>query len=889
MDLHRTPLKDFILPKLKSVFVVDYYEGLRGLLETREEFPYKTVFARPRLRSKTDIVWSTDIFSSKPSTLDRLNGYEKERYAGILYRQLQAVNDLIETLRTEEGGLPPSELLTRAISHVDEKSVYCGDGRVAIVNWGLIPRLPGPEGACIFRSGNFNSGWEQTYVPAPEEPDVDTPTGEEINVTAPDKSVDPDEQEEVGGSQADQAETVTPEVPEKVESDDDGKVDETPEVQDEVTETKEDSDSSDSDEEEADEEPEEKKEEHKKDEDKPQKDTPKGEQYRWKDFFGHTWQGLKFLLKKLWWLLVAVVLVLAALFLCRDCQGPIHKVNPFYNPLPDDPVIMPIEEGGVTVSENGLYKVANDRLNILLEKKGDDTMLEWAKAFKNHYSSEDYEVKYYNEDLYTLQIKVPADKRVEVMHEINDVIDGFKFDCFEESVYESSFAMSDPALDDPKASWYLDAIDAYSAWEITQGSEDVVVAVVDNGFDLYHPEFIGKIVSPYNVLTKDDNVRPIKTKYTDAAEHGTHVAATAVGNADNGTGLCGIAPRCKLMPIQVANDNPEGYMAGNMAVLEGILYAIQNGADVVNASIGIKPTKEVKAMTEWQQLNLIANSFKQEEELWNRIAALAKERNCILVQSAGNDNIIAGYDPNKRNTSTIKVSAVSPEIRKASFSNYGVYPELQKDYSTVSAPGQEIYSAIPGGKYMYSEGTSMASPIVAGAVALLKSVDKNITAEQAIRIFHNTGNYIDPSIGPLIQLGRAVAAAAGNDKTVAPADTLKYDDVVNNPRALDGTWKATTELFSTADNTAIELFMTFINLDGKLTIRNKGFEFTAPLKAQIDNGRIRITQSAPATAPGANSNFSAYTYTCTEDREGNLKCLAKNAINQVEFNLLRIK
>ena len=87
MDLHRTLLKDVILPKVKSVYVVDYYEGVRGLLESRPEFPYKSVFANPRFRSKTEIIWSSDVFDSEPQRLNELYGEEKEYYAHLLYYQ----------------------------------------------------------------------------------------------------------------------------------------------------------------------------------------------------------------------------------------------------------------------------------------------------------------------------------------------------------------------------------------------------------------------------------------------------------------------------------------------------------------------------------------------------------------------------------------------------------------------------------------------------------------------------------------------------------------------------------------------------------------------------------------------------------------------------------
>jgi subtilisin family serine protease len=928
MDLHRTLLKDVILPKVKSVFVVDYYEGVRGLLESRPEFPYKSIFANPRFRSKTEIIWSSDVFDSEPQRLNELYGEEKEYYAHLLYKQIQSVRELIETLKTEEGGLPLSELLSRVISNIEDKSVYCGEDQIVIVNWGLIPRQADIEGACIFKSGKFIGNWEQSHKQDPRLNNIDSVISEPDNIEditnpANDINIDSVEESDEPGNIPDNQSSVN--IGDLNHEDDnivkeksfhEDKSDESDTLNDndcnddsidEVSIPKKDTDTKTG------------GSVIKKDDNyvKPipvQKDR---EQYNWKKFFNDTLRGILFLLKKLWWILLAILLAMLSLFLFRDCQGPLHKVNPFYNPLPENPVIMPIEEDGVVMSENGLYQVSNNRLNIMLEKEDDDTMLEWAKAFKNHYSSSNYEIMYYNKDLYTLQIKVPVDKRLEVKNEINQVLDGFSFDCFEESVYQGDFSANDPALKDRKASWYLDAIGAYTAWDMTQGSEDVVVAVVDNGFDLNHPEFAGKVVSPYNVLSQNTNLKPITTREGVNA-HGTHVAATAVGNCNNESGLLGIAPNCRLMPVQVGNDNPEGSMS-NTAIIEGVLYAINNGADIVNVSLGMYAPDEVKGMSESQQLNYISNSFKEEEEMWEKVFEKAKEKDCIIVFAAGNDNIISGIDPKKRNSNTVRVSAVDPNRAKADFSNFGRYPSLNRDYSTVSAPGVAIYSASPNNQYQYMQGTSMAAPIVSGTLALMRSADRNLSAEKAIRILQETGTNVGTSIGPEINLGKAVAVALGKDinepaidcdkikyevrrlqekidslsrlcpGATEPADTLKYDDAIRDPQGLDGTWKTTTQLVNTSDNTPIELFMTFKNLAGTLTIVNNGIEYTAPLHAKISRKKISIKQSGPATSSQSQTNFVPYKYNCSSDRKGNLFCKAKSSTNQVEFNLIRIK
>lgn len=924
MDIHRSSIKDFVMPKVKSVIVIDYYEGIQGMLASRGDFPYDDFLANPRMRTQTEIIWATDVFSSRPSLLCDIKGELKDRYSYVLKERINAIEAIIESLKTEDGGVALSELLSKAISYIDERSVYCGDGNIVVVNWGLIPRRPDLGSGSIYRSGKLVGNWGK-FQPVPQvlekpnikeeprgdEPEVNvepvisvppisasSPVTEDIPVVeheipvenAPKKTVQPVSPQIVKSPPVVQTEKVG--IPTPTEKKEEEKK-ENPKKPEASIKDKENSDN--------------------KDAGKNAKDTKKEDEYNWKSFFGGLWQGLKFFFRKIWWLLLLLLLLLAVLFFCKGCQGPISQINPFYNPLPENPRILPIESGAVGMSADGMTQIATDRLNIILEKENDNTMLEWAKAFKKEYSSEDYEIFYYNEEFYNLQIKVPSAEREQIKKEIKQKLSGFSFDVFDETVFKTeAVSFNDPELSNQAHAWYLNAIGAIDAWNLTLGDPDVIVAVVDNGFDTTHPEFQGKIIRPFNVLTQDANLRPILTKEGENA-HGTHVAATAVGNCNNGQGLMGIAPKCKLMPIQVGNDNPEGSMS-NQAIMEGVLYAINQGADVVNVSLGMYTPDAVKGMSEGQQLNYISSSMKQEELMWAKIFEKAKQRNCIIVFAAGNDNVISGINPKKRSNESIRVSAVNTELTKAKFSNYGIYPNLNRIYSTISAPGVEIFSAAPHGKYANMQGSSMAAPIVTGAVALMKSIDRNITLEQAVKFMQETGKNVGSSIGPMLNLKKAVMRANGQnapteceeiteelkrlqakiDSLVAlcpdagePADTLKYDKAVKDKHGLDGLWKSTTSLVSVSDNTPIKLYMEFKKLNGILTIVNKGSKYTAPLKASIKNNKIYITQSSPARC--GEDTFLAYKYVCSADRKGNLVCNATSSENAVSFNLVRVK
>jgi hypothetical protein len=208
------------------------------------------------------------------------------------------------------------------------------------------------------------------------------------------------------------------------------------------------------------------------------------------------------------------------------------------------------------------------------------------------------------------------------------------------------------------------------------------------------------------------------------------------------------------MPIQVADE--QGRMTVT-SILDGVIYAIYQGADVINISLGTD-FEGLDQYPERLQRDLINNHFKEEERLWNEVSRIAASHNVIIVAAAGNDNILAGVDAMQRPKNIIIVSALDKNNRqlgRAEFSNYG-------EYSTVSAPGVEIYSCYER-SYTMMQGTSMASPIVAGAVALMKSLKPDLTAEQAICILQSTGKPVNGDVGPLIQLDKALLKVKNND------------------------------------------------------------------------------------------------------------------------------
>lgn len=446
-------------------------------------------------------------------------------------------------------------------------------------------------------------------------------------------------------------------------------------------------------------------------------------------------------------------------------EGGIYDPHNPYNPKPTPPgfdsllpphqgVMPPIEDNPDTILGNPT--ILGNRLNVLMENE-DKSILDLAKAFKIKYPGDKYKVVYYDDVVKRMQIEIPKEERELLKKEIPKAFaPEYELFVFDEALFEANQVSNDPALADSDKSWYLNTIKAPQAWSITRGSEKITVAIVDNGFNLKHPELASKVVGPYNVWKRSAEVFP------QPIDHGTHVAGIALAIANNGIGISGIAPNCKFMPVQVADE--KGLMT-TTSVLDGILYSLYQGADVINVSLGGQFTG-LSQYTDDLQKDLIRNHFKEEERLWRRVMRIAAGHNATLVIAAGNDNVLAGIHALQRPELFITVSATDRNNRnaaKAQFSNYG-------SYSTISAPGVGIYSTVGKDSYSTMDGTSMAAPIVSGAVALMKSINDTITTKRIICILQSTGLETKGNIGKLIQLDKALQkVSSGEEVDCTPA------------------------------------------------------------------------------------------------------------------------
>ena len=478
-------------------------------------------------------------------------------------------------------------------------------------------------------------------------------------------------------------------------------------------------------------------------------------------------------LKWLLWLLFMLLLLGLLLFLLRSCNGcsgkehngvvPVDTFtrsdgrvvddNGYTRPITDDtgklpdgddivsPVLGEGDENPPIEEQPGAPNIIGNRLFLFLENEKDDINA-LAQDFKKAYPSDQYSIIGFDREVKLLVVQIPENERTQIRKTINSHIPNHRFFVFDEEIYELNGHVST----DPKnIGWHLKAIHLQQGWQTTKGSANVTVAVVDDGIDASHPMFTGRIVNAYNVFTQDNQL-------SFGEGHGTHTAGLAVGSAEfYNKGASGVAPNCKLMPIQVF-DNKQCPLS---ALVAGVMYAVHHGADVVNMSIG-PSFKGLNQLPVEKQNQIAREQFKNVERLWTRVCNIAAKKKSILVFAAGNDDILSSIPPENRNSAAIVVTAVDSKLYPTDFTNYG-------SCSDISAPGKDIYSSFPVSKFQSYDGTSMAAPIVSGTVALMKSIKKDLTVEQVRNVLYSTGANVYGYIPPMVLVDKALEGVKRGD------------------------------------------------------------------------------------------------------------------------------
>lgn len=307
---------------------------------------------------------------------------------------------------------------------------------------------------------------------------------------------------------------------------------------------------------------------------------------------------------------------------------------------------------------------------------------------------------------------------------------------------ESTVLINDPDL---KHKWGLSLTESELAWNISKGSRDIVVAVIDTGIDANHPDLRNNLwvnkgetgtdkwgrpkssngidddgngyiddVHGYNFVENNNDL-------TDNHGHGTHIAGIIGAEGGNGIGISGVSPKVSLMilkyydPKVAGNDNLKN-------TIRAIEYAAQMNAKIINYSGGgTEASSAEKAAIQ-----------------------LARQKNILFVAASGNERSnsdVAKYFPaDYELDNIISVTAINKSNQVLPSSNYGTHTV------DIAAPGNEIYSTIPGGGYGRMTGTSQATAFVTGVAALIMANNKELNTPIAVAKFINKTGTLDENL-----------------------------------------------------------------------------------------------------------------------------------------------
>jgi thermitase len=271
---------------------------------------------------------------------------------------------------------------------------------------------------------------------------------------------------------------------------------------------------------------------------------------------------------------------------------------------------------------------------------------------------------------------------------------------------------NDPYIGDQ---WHMRRVSAPAAWDLTFGSYSLVVAVIDSGVALTHPEFAGRLAPGWDYVNNDADP-------TDDYGHGTHVTGIIAAAANNGVGVAGLAANVKILPLKALDSQGAGTYT-NIAL--AIRRAADNNAQVINLSLGgIYPSADLSDAINY-----------------------AVSRNAVVVAAAGNcaqgGEGCGSSNPDYYPAVYPQVLAVAATDHYDNWASYSGY----KPYIDLAAPGgvawDQIMSTIPGG-YGFEYGTSMATPLVSAAAALVMTYMPAATNTEVADILKNTADKVGP-------------------------------------------------------------------------------------------------------------------------------------------------
>ena len=330
-------------------------------------------------------------------------------------------------------------------------------------------------------------------------------------------------------------------------------------------------------------------------------------------------------------------------------------------------------------------------VTMMIEVESREEAITWS----NTYHIELLDVSTYGFATY----QVPEDQAVGLLEH------GFEYDQTLYPMGRITPITNDPYVSDQYA---LSLMKVPEAWLLADGSASVVIAIIDTGIDTDHEEFTGRILpNSYNARTKETSTTSLD-HIEDDNGHGTMVAGIIAANKNNNKGIAGIVSESSLLIIKANNaDNlstpeDESKEFSDSVIAEGIHYAREQGADIINLSLGSTT-----------QNTIVKNAVTE-----------AQHAGIIIVGASGNDGVSTKYYPASY-PGVVSVGSIDETLTISSFSNYN-------DAVDLTAPGAQIVSTALNNGYSIGSGTSFAAPQVTGVLALMHDYFTQLTDEQLV-------------------------------------------------------------------------------------------------------------------------------------------------------------
>jgi len=417
--------------------------------------------------------------------------------------------------------------------------------------------------------------------------------------------------------------------------------------------------------------------------------------------------------------------------------------------------------------------------------------------------------------------------------------------------------------------WGMPACQVDAVWDSTTGDTTQIIAILDTGVDWTHPDLAANIwanPNPRNTPDADGVVNDIRgwdyinndNDPSDDNSHGTHVAGIAAAVGNNGIGIAGVNWHAKIMPIKVFQSSGRGDAA---TITKGIIYATTHGATVINMSFGS-----------------YARSYTMEAALENAYST------CVLVAAAGNDNLnlnddvpivhptifypaglsyVVGVQATQNSLNLYSATLFKRGTYLSDFTNYDdngpiFSPFIELQNYEVQAPGVSILSTIPNGNYRIFNGTSMAAPIVSGAISLYKSIINNESQEVLwAKLIRSSGtninlyNAIHSTLSPKLALvtSAIVDTLAGDDKDgrVDAGETIQLWFKIRNTGGQTDSAFVGLKFGEFEDTTTAQILIPQVMVGSISTYASRTNELS-PLKIHI----------SPSVVNGRNITFQAY-------------------------------